>query len=164
MLIDAAAELAGHPRRPLVVVAGEGPAREELAARIRERSAPVRLLGERTDAADLLRAADLAVLPSRWEGSPLAAHEALQAGAPLVATAVGGLPALAAGAAVLVPPGDAAALAAQLRRLLDDPQEARRIGRLGLERAGRWPDAAATVAGVLATYAELLDSPPPESR
>ena len=78
--------------------------------RSRRRGAPVRLLGRRTDVADLLAAADLVVLPSRWEARSLAAQEALLAGRPLVATAVGGLPDLLGDGAVLIAADDVDAL------------------------------------------------------
>jgi glycosyltransferase involved in cell wall biosynthesis len=157
VLVDAACLLAGHPRRPAVVIAGDGPLRTPLAARIAGNNAPVRLLGHRRDVADLLAAADLAVLPSRWEGSPLAAHEALQAGRPLVATAVGGVPALTGpDAAVLVPPGDAGALAQAIAGLLDDRAAAQALARRALARARQWPGAADAAVRVLAVYAELL--------
>jgi glycosyltransferase involved in cell wall biosynthesis len=157
VLIDAAAGIADHPRRPLVALVGEGPARGLLKARIQQRAAPVRLLGARSDVAGLLAAADLAVLPSRWEGSPLAAHEALAAGVPLIATAVGGVPLLVGDGARLVPPENASALAAALRSLLDDPISAAELAERGRRRAAAWPDAATTAEAVLAVYAELLD-------
>lgn len=157
VLIAAAAQLAGHPCRPLVVIAGEGPEQGTLEARISETAAPVRLLGARSDVADLLAVADLAVLPSRWEGSPLAAHEVLAAGVPLIATRVGGVPLLAGDGARLVPPDDVTALAAVMRELLDDPAAAAGLAARGLARAAAWPDAEATGQAVLAVYAELLD-------
>jgi glycosyltransferase involved in cell wall biosynthesis len=141
----------------LIVVAGEGPEQAALETRIQARAAPVHLLGARSDVADLLAAADLAVLPSRWEGSPLAAHEALAAGVPLIATAVGGVPLLVGNGARLVPPNDPAALAAALRELLDNPALAVEIAERGLRRAAAWPDAKATARSVLAVYTELLD-------
>ena len=104
----------------VVVVAGDGPLQAELTARIAALGAPVRLLGRRTDVPDLLAAADLAVLPSRWEARSLAAQEALRAGVPLVTTAVGGLPELVGDAAVLVPAGDVGALRAAVADLLAD--------------------------------------------
>jgi glycosyltransferase involved in cell wall biosynthesis len=157
VLVDAAAGLADHPRRPLIAIAGDGPERIPLETRINRTSAPVRLLGARSDVADLLAAADLAVLPSRWEGSPLAAHEALAAGLPLVASAVGGVPLLAGDGARLVPPEDPEVLAAALRDLLDDPAAAAALAGRGRARAATWPDAEATAHGVLAVFGELLD-------
>ena len=157
VLVDAVSLLARHPCRPLVVVAGEGPERASLEQRIREISAPVRLIGARSDVADLLAAADIAVLPSRWEGSPLFAHEALAAGVPLIATRVGGVPQLTGGGARLVPPGDATALASALRDLLDNPPDAAALAARGLIRAEALLDGEATADAVLAVYAEFLD-------
>jgi glycosyltransferase involved in cell wall biosynthesis len=135
-----------------VAVAGDGPLRAEL-----ERSAPqIRWLGRRTDVADLYAVADVVVLPSRWEARSLTAQEALRAGRPLVAAAVGGIPALVGDGAVLVPPGDAVAFGTALRRLLDDPSEARAVAARGRAVAAGWPDEADTVAQVAALYAELL--------
>jgi glycosyltransferase involved in cell wall biosynthesis len=157
LLIDAAATLAEHPRRPLIAITGEGPERGSLEAQIRKTAAPVRLLGARSDVADVLADADLAVLPSRWEGSPLAAHEALAAGVPLIATRVGGVPLLAGCGARLVPPNDATALAQAMRQLLDEPGEAADLARRGRLAAAAWPDAEASARAVLAVYAEILD-------
>jgi glycosyltransferase involved in cell wall biosynthesis len=136
----------------VVAVAGEGPLREEL-----ERAAPqVRWLGHRSDVGDLLAAADVVVLPSVWEARSLTVQEAMRAGVPLVATAVGGLPALVEDGAVLVPAGDSAALGAAVRSLLDDPVRAAALAARGREVAASWPDESDTVAQVAAVYAELL--------
>lgn len=136
----------------LVAVAGDGP----LLAELSERAPQVRWLGRRDDVADLLAAAEVVVLPSRWEARSLTAQEAMRAGRPLVAAAVGGLPALVGDGAVLVPPGDAAALGAAVRRLLDDPAEAAALAKRGSAVAATWPDEDDTVAQVAAVYAELL--------
>jgi glycosyltransferase involved in cell wall biosynthesis len=135
----------------VVAVAGDGPLADSLAA-----AAPdVRWLGRREDVADLLAAADVVVLPSRWEARSLTAQEALRAGRPLVATAVGGVPDLVGDGAVLVPPGEPAALGAAVRRLLDDPAEAAAVAARGSAVAAGWPDEADTVEQVAAVYAEL---------
>ncbi|OMI37381.1 group 1 glycosyl transferase [Streptomyces sparsogenes DSM 40356] len=76
--------------QPLLVIAGEGAGRAALQRRIDAEELPVRLLGRREDVPALLAAADVAVLSSRWEARSLLAQEALHAGVPLVATAVGG--------------------------------------------------------------------------
>ncbi|HVM27614.1 MAG TPA: glycosyltransferase family 4 protein [Mycobacteriales bacterium] len=136
----------------VVAVAGDGPLAGELAT-----AAPqVRWLGRRDDVADLYAAADVVVLPSQWEARSLTAQEALRAGRPLVAAAVGGLPALVRDGAVLVPPGDPAALAAAVRRLLDVPDEAAAIAARGRAVAATWPDEADAVAQAAALYAELV--------
>jgi glycosyltransferase involved in cell wall biosynthesis len=122
----------------VVAIAGDGPLRQELSDRAA--GLPVRLLGRRDDLADLYAAADVVVLPSRWEGRPLTAMEVLRAGRPLVASAVGGVPALVGHGARLVAPGDPKALAAAVRELLGDPEAAARLGARGQELAATWPD------------------------
>jgi glycosyltransferase involved in cell wall biosynthesis len=159
VLLDAAARCAAGPRPPLVAVAGDGPLHGELAARIAAERLPVVLLGRRSDVADLLAAADLAVLPSRWEARSLTAQEALRAGTPLVATRTGGLPELLGYGAVLVPVGDAAALADAVTGLLDDPARARSLAEAGTRQAATWPDEAATARQLVALYRELLGAP-----
>jgi glycosyltransferase involved in cell wall biosynthesis len=159
VLIDAAARWRDLAPRPVVVIAGSGPSYLQLAARISAARAPVTLLGHRPDVADLLAAADLAVVSSVWEARQLFAQEALRAGTPLVATQVGGIPDLVGDAAVLVPPGDVDALDAAVRRLLADSQLRADYARRGLRRAGEWPTEADTLAQVSAVYAELAPAP-----
>jgi glycosyltransferase involved in cell wall biosynthesis len=155
VLIDAAASLRDLRPCPVVVIAGAGPIYPRLAGRISATRAPVMLLGHRTDIADLLAAADLAVVTSDWEARQLFAQEAMHAGVPLVATAVGGLPELVGDAAVLVPPGDSVAVAGALRALLNDAERRAEYAQRGRERAESWPTEADTVASVRAIYGEL---------
>ena len=136
----------------VVAVAGDGP----LAAELQARAPQVRWLGRREDVADLLAAADVVVLPSRWEARSLTAQEVLRAGRPLVATAVGAVPALVADGAELVPPGDPVALGRAVRHLLDHPDEAAALAARGLAVSAGWPDEHDTVAAVAAVYAEVL--------
>ncbi|MET0740974.1 MAG: glycosyltransferase family 4 protein [Candidatus Nanopelagicales bacterium] len=156
VLLDAAADWATRDPKPLVVAAGSGPAHEELAARIDAERLPVKLLGHRADVADLLAAADVVVLPSQWEGQPLTVQETLRAGVPLVATAVGGVPAMVGDAAMLVPYADAAALAVAVSRVLDDDDLRRSLGEHGRAQALSWPTEAQTVEQVSALYDEVL--------
>lgn len=148
VLLEALPKLGGA----VVAVAGDGPLEDVLRARAPQ----VRWLGHRDDVADLYAAADVVVLPSRWEARSLTAQEALRAGRPLVATAVGGLPELLGAGALLVPPGDPVALGAAVRRLLDDPAEAAELAARGRLVAAGWPDETDTVAQVAGVYAELL--------
>ncbi|MFC4592386.1 glycosyltransferase family 4 protein [Sphaerisporangium corydalis] len=138
---------------PLFVVAGEGPLRGELQRRIDGEGLPVRLLGNRDDMADLLQVVHALVVPSRWEGQPLSVHEALRAGRPVVATAVGGIPAMVGDAALLVPPGDAAALRAEITRVLLDPALAARLSAAAL--ALPLPDEEAALRSAGEAYAAL---------
>ena len=97
----------------------------------------IRLLGPRDDVGDLLAAADLFVLPSLFEGHPLSVLEAMHAGTPVVATAAAGTTeAVRDGEeALLVPPGDPAALADAIAAALDDPTGRERRAARALARA-----------------------------
>lgn len=156
VLVAAAARWRQLRPAPRVVIAGRGPAYLALTTQISEERAPVLLLGHRTDVADLLGAADLAVVTSIWEARQLFAQEALAAGVPLVATRVGGLPDLVGDAAVLVPAGDVDALDAAVRQLLGDAQLRRAYAERGPAQARTWPTERDTVDQVRGVYAELM--------
>ncbi|HEY3586554.1 MAG TPA: glycosyltransferase family 4 protein [Myxococcaceae bacterium] len=99
-----------------LLVAGEGPLRPVLEAEADREQ--VRFLGFVPDVGPVLAAADVLALPSRTEGLPMAVLEAMAAGVPVVASAVGSLPeVLGDGAGVLVPPGDPDALRQALESL-----------------------------------------------
>ena len=89
-LIAIAARLAAQNVPFVLALVGEGPARAAIEAAIHAQGLQdiVRVLGARDDVADLLRAADCFVFPSRWEGLPGAVLEALAAGTPIVASAI----------------------------------------------------------------------------
>ncbi len=131
-LLDAAAALA--PRHPDLrfLIVGDGPRRPALESRAAARGlgGVVQFLGHRDDVPDLLAAADLFVLPSRSEAFPNGAIEAMAAGLPVVACAVGGLIDLIEDGrtGVLVPAGDAAALASAIGALVADPSRAAALG------------------------------------
>jgi glycosyltransferase involved in cell wall biosynthesis len=153
LLLDAAARWGDLRPGPLLVIAGDGP----LAAALRSRAAALHLAvtftGYRADLPSLLAAADVFVLPSVWEGQSLILQEALRAGAPIVATRVGGTSELAGqDAAVLVPPGDARQLADAVRAVLSDPARAARLRRAAADRARALPDEDDAVLAVLAEY------------
>jgi glycosyltransferase involved in cell wall biosynthesis len=102
---------------------------------------------------DLLRGAQVACVPSLYEGFSLPAAEAMATGTPLVATTGGAIPEVAGPdgeTCLAVPPGDAGALAAALGRLLGDAQLRARLGAAGRERVLRrftWEQAARGTAG-----------------
>jgi glycosyltransferase involved in cell wall biosynthesis len=161
LLVDAAARWRQLTPPPLVVIAGTGPSYLSLAARISGARAPVTLLGHRNDVADLLLGADLAVVTSDWEARQLFAQEALRAGTPLVATAVGGVPELVGDGALLVPPGDVDAVDAAVRSMLARDDERAAYARRGHARAQTWPSEEQTVDAVRAVYAGLARAEQP---
>ncbi|GAA2774913.1 glycosyltransferase family 4 protein [Kitasatospora cinereorecta] len=154
LLLDAVPHFADA--EPMVLLVGDGPERAALRERITNEKLPVDLLGYRTDVPDLLAAADVVVVSSRWEARSLVVQEAMRAGVPVVSTAVGGVPELVGDAAVLVPFADPAALGGAVRELLADPDRRERLADAGRQQATTWPDEAATVAQVLSTYDELV--------
>ncbi|MFH8939171.1 glycosyltransferase family 4 protein [Streptomyces griseosporeus] len=160
VLLDAARVWRRLDPLPLLVIAGEGPLRAELQARIEDEELPVRLAGRREDVADLLAAADLALLPGSWEARPVLAQEALHARVPLVATDTDGVRELVGDAAELVPRGDADALAAAVVRLLDGPERCEELRDRGTRQAATWPTEDETVAQVLSVYDELTQPQP----
>ncbi|MFF8469567.1 glycosyltransferase family 4 protein [Streptomyces griseus] len=157
VLLDAARLWRTLDPVPLLVIAGEGRDRGALQRRIRDEGLPVTLVPGPDGAGELLAAADLALLSSRWEGRSPPAQEALRAGVPLVATAVGGLPELVGTAAELVPYGNAEALARTVVRLLGDPAERARLAEAGRVQAAGWPTEDDTIAHVLSVYDELAE-------
>jgi len=90
----------------------------------------VHLLGHRDDIETCLAGMDLFVLPSLNEGMGRALIEAMAAGLPVIASRVGGIPAVIdhERTGLLVPPGDAPALAGALRRMIERPDWARQLG------------------------------------
>jgi len=113
-----------YPRAKLVLV-GSGPLLDEVRQQAAALALDERVLftGFRADVPECLSAADIWINASFTEALPVAMLEAMAAGVPIVATAVGGVPETLGDppAALLAPPGDIAALEAALRRLLDDP-------------------------------------------
>jgi glycosyltransferase involved in cell wall biosynthesis len=152
-LIRAAAWWQHRGAVPLLLIAGEGPLDAELRRQAGLARVAVRFLGQRRDVPVLLAAADVVVVPSIWEGQPLIVQEALRAGRPLVATRVGGIAELTGDdGALLVQPGDTAALGAAVTRLLDDPEAAARLAAAALARAALLPTETAAVDQALGLY------------
>ena len=160
-LIDAARQWADLDPVPLLAIAGIGPLAGSLAARAAPLGPAARFLGPRPDVPALLAAADVFVLPSRWEGQPLILQEALAAGCPIVASRAGGIPDLTGDdAALLVPPGDVDALAAAIRRMLTDRAFAQRLAAGARERARALPSEDDAIEAALATYRRVATAAP----
>lgn len=138
VFIDTMAMLLDQPIAASVI--GDGPEKRKL-----ERRAAALGLSERVkwhgtvpDAGRLLRAFDVVVLSSRTEGTPIVLFEAMAAEAPVVATAVGGVPdVVSSDEALLVPPQNAAALAVAIRSVMSDPRGAAQRARAARARLER---------------------------
>jgi glycosyltransferase involved in cell wall biosynthesis len=137
VLVEAAASLARQVGLPpwRIAIAGRGDEERALREQIAAAGLDgrVQLLGLRNDIHDLLAAADGWVMPSLSEGLPLALLEAMLAALPVVASAVGGIPALirADCTGALVPAGDSNALAVALDAMLRNPQQAKQMAQQG---------------------------------
>lgn len=158
VLIEAARSLRETVPGSVVVIAGDGPQRSVLQDHIEAAGVDVRLIGDRSDVADLVHAADVVVMPSRWEGWPLAAAEVLGAGRPFVATRVGGLPDLVGDAALLVEPEDPGSLAAALAKVLTDVRLAADLATTARRRAETLPTDGDVVTQLLSCYEHLVGS------
>jgi glycosyltransferase involved in cell wall biosynthesis len=141
-LIAALPRLLQHRPDALVVFVGDGPERKACEALARklgiERA--VRFLGQRHDVPELMNCFDVVAMPSRSEGLPLAAIEAMAAGVPVVATDVGGISEVVTHHRVglLAPAGDVAALVGLICQLLDDQVGRHRMAAAALGDAGRF--------------------------
>jgi glycosyltransferase involved in cell wall biosynthesis len=119
----------------------------------------VRFLGIRADVADILRASDVFVLSSRWEGNPMSVMEAMAAGLPVVSTAVGGVPELVRDGetGLLVPSEDTGALAQAIQALVDNPARRQAMGAAARQHAVASFDIRHTVRGYEQLYEALLN-------
>lgn len=155
-LLGAVAAWGRRDPQPLVVVAGDGPDQDRLQHLVDNQGLDVRFLGRRDDVPDLLAAADLYVITSRWEARALVVQEAMRAGVAVVATAVGGLPELVGDAAELVPAGDSAAVARAVVGLLDDDEKRGNLAKSATARAATFPDEDDTARQLAGIYRDLV--------
>jgi sugar transferase (PEP-CTERM/EpsH1 system associated) len=161
-LIDAFARLRSllpqHRERLRLVLVGDGPLKDKLAAQIRAAGLEdcVYLAGPRRDVAAVMRSFSLFALSSIAEGTPVTLLEAMASELPVVCTAVGGIPELVADgvAGALVPPNDPGAMAQALADYVNDSARARRHGQAGRACI----EQRYSIDAMLATYVALYDS------
>jgi glycosyltransferase involved in cell wall biosynthesis len=160
-LLDAMATLPAT-KRPWLALAGDGPLRARLAAHAEAIGvdAQVAFLGERGDATALMQAADFLVLPSHEEGLSNALLEAMAAGCPVIASAVGGNPELIehGQTGLLFPDDDRAALAVCMSRLVSDPELRQTLSRQARAHAENRHSIAALVAATQSVYERCIES------
>ena len=159
MLADIIARLAGADPRWRLIVCGEGPLEEGLRRRLDELGAAghAELRGyvsHDRGLRDVYRSSHALLHVSWTEGLPQVLFEAFAARLPVVATAVGGVPAATGDAALLIEPGDAAAAASALQRLAGAPQLRERMVAAGVQRV-----AAHTLESEAARVAAFLEGP-----
>ena len=158
-LLDAAPAWRRRAPEPRLLIAGDGPLRADLRARAARLGVDAEFPGRRGDIGVLLARASVFVMPSRWEGQPLALQEALAAGVPVVASDTGGIGDLtggdigSGGAALLVEPGNARRLGQAVARVLDDDALAGRLRDAARDRAARLPSPDDAVTAALGAYA-----------
>jgi len=158
-LLQAVAKLSTDRNAHLVIVGRPAPATERLAAQL-SLADRVRFTHGLDDEAfsALLASAEIAVVPSLYEGFSLPAVEHMASGTPLVASRSGALPEVTGDAATLVAPGDSEELASVLRRLHDSPAERAALADRAVRRVGErfaWP---AVAQATVAQYREALRS------
>ena len=142
ILIEAFAKIAAsHPSAQLVLI-GDGPQKDELSQLAGKLGVANRVVfaGFVSEVPVALNALDVVAIPSLREGFGLALVEAMAAGKPIVASFVGGMRELAENErnALMVPPGDADALAAGLQRLIDDEKLQKKLSRQAREDSARF--------------------------
>ncbi|MCS6922926.1 MAG: glycosyltransferase, partial [Fimbriimonadales bacterium] len=159
MLIRAFAQLR-PPASARLLLVGEGELQPQMEQLVRDLglAEQIRFLGVRSDIPELLNASDIFVLPSRWEGNPMSVMEAMAAGLPVVATAVGGVPELVENGAsgLLVPSDDVAALAQALQTLVDNPSLRATMGHKARQVAQERFDARAMTRAYESLYESIL--------
>lgn len=162
LLIDALRLIQDRSPQLVVLLAGDGPLEAEIRARCEAGglSTQVRFLGHRKDPHRLFTVADVVVMPSSIEGLPLVAVEALASGRPVAATAVGGTPEVVIDGytGLLVPPGDAKALAIAIERLLSGPELRFKMGAAGRALVERHYDLKQQIQQTMALYTELINT------
>jgi glycosyltransferase involved in cell wall biosynthesis len=138
LFLDAAALVVQQEPGARFVIVGDGVLRPEMEDRAHRMGIADKVIftGWRQDLPRVYADLDLLAVTSNNEGTPFSAIEAMAAGCPVVATRVGGLPDLIneGQTGYLVPPGDAQAVAAGMRRLLQAPETARRMGQAARAR------------------------------
>ncbi len=156
VLLEAVALLRRERPRLHLAIVGGGPLREDLQRLARERGMAdaLRLLGVRTDVPDCLAGMDIFVQPSLNEGMGRALIEAMAAGRPVVASRVGGIPAIVQDrkTGLLVTPDDPAALARAIEELLRKPDWAKELGAAARASIGERFGEAAMVRAIEAVY------------
>jgi glycosyltransferase involved in cell wall biosynthesis len=163
-LVEALRLLSESGSRAFLLVVGSGREEERLREMVSRFGLEVcvQFLGMRRDVPEIHRAMDVFVLPSLWEGLPIALLEAMASGLPVVATPVGGVPEVVKNGknGLLVPTKDPVALAEALRKIRQDPLLAEELGREGRETVRERYSHRRVAEEVMEIYRESLRETP----
>ena len=163
LLLEAFARVVQQRPNARLVVVGDGPERELLERRIAELglTATAHLIGEHRDVPGLLRSFTVFVLPSKAEGTSMSVLEAMAAGVPVIATAVGGTPALLDGGRCgqLIAANDVGALADAIVSLLDDHERRRTYAIAARQRVMQYYDEQAVADQYESLYMGAVTAP-----
>jgi len=158
-LLEAARIVRAADRTVRFVIAGDGPLRTQLEEQARALGLgdTVRFLGYRRDVPELIAALDAYVLPSLWEGLPLALLEALASGKPILATTVGGNPEVVEDGVngFLLPPRDPQAIARAILEVRNAPALRARMRENNLAKFARQFSVATMARAHVDLYREL---------
>jgi glycosyltransferase involved in cell wall biosynthesis len=161
VLVDAAPLVTAIVPEARIVIVGTGDLAQKLEARAAERGALGSILftGFRSDIPACLDALDVFVMPSLKEGLGTSILDAMAAGKPVVASRTGGIPEIVEDGVtgLLVPPGDAAALAAAVTRILKEPDLAESLAHQGLGKVQESFSVGAMVEANIAIYRRLME-------
>jgi len=159
-LVEAFASLAPEQSRTRLLIVGEGPRRHELEHQARNLgvAARVTFTGFQSDTAPWYSAMDAFVLPSLTEGTPMALLEAMAYRLPVIASAVGGVPAMLSDRenGILLPPGDIAQLGQAMRTLTTTPGLRETLSEAGVQSVRGRYDVRSWIRSVRDVYAETL--------
>lgn len=166
VLVSAMSHLGARGKPMNLVIAGDGPRRSTVENFVNygEGGSHTRWLGFVPEIRGVLSAADILLMPSRWEGFGMAAAEAMAAELPVIGTRVPGLAEVIDGTGVLIPPDDVVALTDAIEHLGADAELRKRLGRLGRDRVEKLFDIDANIAAHAALYEDVIRSKAPAFR
>ena len=159
--LEAIAKLVKSGRQVFGVIVGEGPSADYIARQVEniKLEEHVRMYGVRYGIQAVYEQIHCLVIPSLTEGLPYVLLEAMANRVPVIASAVGDIPALIEDrrSGYLVPPGDASAIAERMIEVLDDPERARKIAKKAYRKASERYSADRMVRETERLYFELMN-------